>query len=96
MTAPIAHATALAANGSWRGPRLSSAVPTLAAVAPTKIAANPAAGTCRCNADEHKTSPYLLERELQLEGFSVLEKKVLGDERPPGLRSFVIYTTRPQ
>jgi SAM-dependent methyltransferase len=48
------------------------------------------------NADEHKTSPYLLERELQLNGFTVLDKKVLGDDRPPELRSFVIYTTKPE
>jgi SAM-dependent methyltransferase len=46
------------------------------------------------NADEHKTSPYLLERELELNGFTVVDRTVLGD-RPPHLQSFVIYTARP-
>jgi SAM-dependent methyltransferase len=46
------------------------------------------------DADEHKTSPYLLERELAIGGFSVLDRKVLGN-RKPALRSFVVYTCRP-
>jgi len=40
--------------------------------------------------EEHKTSPYLLERELELNGFTVAEKIVIG-EREPALQSFVIY-----
>lgn len=44
--------------------------------------------------DEHKTSPYLLERELVLNGFSVTATKVIGD-REPALCSFVIYQCRP-
>ncbi|MEY9892545.1 SAM-dependent methyltransferase [Catenulispora sp. MAP5-51] len=46
------------------------------------------------NHDEHKTSPYLLERELELNGFSVAERAVIGD-RPVELSSFVLYTCRP-
>lgn len=42
---------------------------------------------------EHKTSPYLLERELELSGFEVTEKKVIG-EREPELLSFVVYVCR--
>lgn len=42
---------------------------------------------------EHKTSPYLLERELELNGFEVTEKKVIG-EREPELLSFVVYVCR--
>jgi SAM-dependent methyltransferase len=44
--------------------------------------------------DEHKTSPYLLERELVLNGFTVAQTKVIGD-REPALRSFVIYLCQP-
>ncbi len=44
--------------------------------------------------DEHKTSPYLLERELVLNGFQVVDKRVIGD-REPSLRSFVVYVVRP-
>jgi cyclopropane fatty-acyl-phospholipid synthase-like methyltransferase len=43
--------------------------------------------------EEHKTSPYLLERELVLNGFSVTERIVIGD-REPALQSFVIYACR--
>jgi SAM-dependent methyltransferase len=45
-------------------------------------------------ADEHKTSPYLLERELELNGFTVTDKKAIG-ERARELQSFVVYTARP-
>jgi SAM-dependent methyltransferase len=45
-------------------------------------------------ADEHKTSPRLLERELSLNGFDIAAKTVIG-ERDPALLSFVIYTCRP-
>lgn len=41
-------------------------------------------------ADEHKTSPMLLETELRAEGFTIVSKRVLG-ERPQELQSFVIY-----
>jgi cyclopropane fatty-acyl-phospholipid synthase-like methyltransferase len=40
--------------------------------------------------EEHKTSPYLLERELELNGFTVTQQIVIGD-REPALQSFVIY-----
>jgi len=43
--------------------------------------------------EEHKTSPYLLERELELNGFSIAERIVIGD-RKPALQSFVIYICR--
>jgi SAM-dependent methyltransferase len=43
--------------------------------------------------EEHKTSPYLLERELELNGFNVVDKIVIGD-REPALQSFVIYVCR--
>jgi SAM-dependent methyltransferase len=42
---------------------------------------------------EHKTSPYLLERELALQGFQVVDRTVVGD-REPELCSFVIYACR--
>ncbi|RJL27204.1 class I SAM-dependent methyltransferase [Bailinhaonella thermotolerans] len=45
------------------------------------------------NAEEHKTSPLLLERELALNGFAVHDKTVIGD-RDPALQSFVVYTCR--
>jgi SAM-dependent methyltransferase len=45
-------------------------------------------------ADEHKTSPRLLERELTLNGFDIAGKSVIG-ERDAALLSFVIYTCRP-
>ncbi|MGH3186189.1 MAG: class I SAM-dependent methyltransferase [Streptosporangiaceae bacterium] len=45
-------------------------------------------------AGEHKTSPYLLERELQLNDFEITDRKTIGD-REPALLSFVIYTVRP-
>jgi SAM-dependent methyltransferase len=44
--------------------------------------------------EEHKTSPYLLERELALNGFDIRDKQVFGD-REPALQSFVIYTCSP-
>jgi SAM-dependent methyltransferase len=40
--------------------------------------------------EEHKTSPYLLERELELNGFNIAERIVIGD-REPALQSFFIY-----
>jgi SAM-dependent methyltransferase len=40
---------------------------------------------------EQKTSPYLLERELNLNGFSVIERVAIGN-REPELQSFIIYT----
>jgi cyclopropane fatty-acyl-phospholipid synthase-like methyltransferase len=43
--------------------------------------------------EEHKTSPYLLERELELNGFSIAERIVIGD-REPAFQSFVIYVCR--
>jgi SAM-dependent methyltransferase len=43
--------------------------------------------------EEHKTSPYLLERELELNGFSVTEQIVIGN-REPALQSFVFYVCR--
>lgn len=45
-------------------------------------------------ADEHKTSPFLLEREFTLNGFEVVDTKVVGD-RPAELCSFVVYACRP-
>jgi SAM-dependent methyltransferase len=45
--------------------------------------------------DEHKTSPYLLERELVLNGFTVTRTEVIGD-REPTLRSFVVYLAQPR
>jgi hypothetical protein len=54
--APTAQPTALAPNGSWRGPRLSSTVPRPALVAPAKIAARPSAGACALSADENSTA----------------------------------------
>jgi SAM-dependent methyltransferase len=45
-------------------------------------------------AGEHKTSRFLLERELELSGFSITKGVTLGN-RPPALQSFVIYTCRP-
>jgi SAM-dependent methyltransferase len=44
-------------------------------------------------AGEHKTSPYLLERELALRGFEIAGKTLIGD-REPQLRSFAIYSCR--
>ncbi len=43
---------------------------------------------------ESKTSPYLLERELELNGFAIEDKHTIGD-REPALRSFVVYVARP-
>jgi cyclopropane fatty-acyl-phospholipid synthase-like methyltransferase len=43
--------------------------------------------------EEHKTSPYLLERELELNGFRIADRIVIGD-REPALQSFVIYLCR--
>jgi SAM-dependent methyltransferase len=43
---------------------------------------------------EHKTSPKLLERELQLAGFDVAREHAIGD-RPRELQSFVVYTCHP-
>jgi SAM-dependent methyltransferase len=45
--------------------------------------------------EEHKTSPYLLERELTLNGFTILERAAIGD-RPPTLQSFILYICRGQ
>jgi cyclopropane fatty-acyl-phospholipid synthase-like methyltransferase len=42
---------------------------------------------------EHKTSPYLLERELNLNHFEVIERAAMSDG-PPELESCVIYTCR--
>ncbi len=42
---------------------------------------------------EHKTSPYLLRRELELNGFAIVDDKLIGNRRP-ALRSFSIYTCR--
>lgn len=44
-------------------------------------------------AAEHKTSPFLLEKELELNGFTIMERVALG-KRPPALQSFVVYTCR--
>lgn len=44
-------------------------------------------------AGEHKTSAFLLERELTLAGFSVIGKAVIGD-RDPALQSFTVYACR--
>jgi SAM-dependent methyltransferase len=44
--------------------------------------------------DEHKTSPYLLERELELNGFRVTQTEVIG-QREPQLCSFVVYLSQP-
>lgn len=44
-------------------------------------------------ADEHKTSAYLLERELKLAGLSIQEKMTIGD-REPELQSFVVFTCK--
>ena len=56
MTAPIAQPTALAAKGSWRGPRLSRTVPKLADVAPTKMAPSPTGAARTRNVDEKSTA----------------------------------------
>jgi SAM-dependent methyltransferase len=45
-------------------------------------------------ADEHKTSPYLLERELALGNFAVLSRSPMVP-RQPELQSVVLYTSRP-
>lgn len=45
-------------------------------------------------AGEHKTSPYLLERELELNGFTIIQKTAVGERESP-LRSFVIYCCQP-
>jgi SAM-dependent methyltransferase len=48
-------------------------------------------------AEEHKTSPYLLQRELELNRFTILERHAVGGaDRPVSLQSFVIYTCRPE
>lgn len=44
--------------------------------------------------EEHKTSPSLLERELQLQGFDVVVRTNIGD-REPALLSFLVYTCQP-
>ena len=46
-------------------------------------------------ADEHKTSPLLLETELRNSGFEILSRKAIGD-RPPELQSFVVYEAAPE
>lgn len=40
--------------------------------------------------EEHKLSPLIVERELEVNGFRLLSKHVIGD-RPPELQSFFIY-----
>jgi SAM-dependent methyltransferase len=45
-------------------------------------------------AGEHKVSPFLLERELTLNGFAVTDREAIGN-RKPALQSFVVYTCRP-
>lgn len=45
-------------------------------------------------AGEHKTSPYLLERELILSGFAIMDTIAIGN-REPSLQSFYVYTCRP-
>jgi SAM-dependent methyltransferase len=48
-------------------------------------------------AEEHKTSPFLLQRELELNRFTILERHAVGGaDRPASLQSFVIYTCRPE
>jgi SAM-dependent methyltransferase len=44
--------------------------------------------------EEHKTSPYLLRRELELKNFQIIDSREMGD-REPRLRSFVVYVCRP-
>jgi cyclopropane fatty-acyl-phospholipid synthase-like methyltransferase len=44
-------------------------------------------------AEEHKTSPYLLERELELNRFSIGER--MAGPVPPELQSVVLYTCWP-
>jgi len=44
--------------------------------------------------EEHKLSPLIVERELELNGFRRIGKHVIGD-RPPGLQSFFIYEFSP-
>jgi cyclopropane fatty-acyl-phospholipid synthase-like methyltransferase len=44
--------------------------------------------------EEHKTSPYLLERELALNGFTLVSRDVIG-ARPAKLQSFVVYAGSP-
>lgn len=41
-------------------------------------------------AGEHKLSPIIVERDLELNGYTQLAKYVIG-EGPPQLRSFVVY-----
>lgn len=41
-------------------------------------------------ADEHKTSPLVLETELKDAGFAILSRRHIG-ERKPALQSFVVY-----
>jgi cyclopropane fatty-acyl-phospholipid synthase-like methyltransferase len=46
--------------------------------------------------EEHKLSPLIVERELQLNGFRLLSKHVIGEgERPKALQSFFIYAYAP-
>lgn len=44
---------------------------------------------------EHKTSPFLLERELSLAGFEILEQKAIGPAREAG-QSCIVYCGRPR
>jgi SAM-dependent methyltransferase len=44
-------------------------------------------------AGEHKTSAYLLERELTLHDFRIVERKIIGN-REPALQSFTLYSCR--
>jgi SAM-dependent methyltransferase len=45
-------------------------------------------------AGEHKTSPFLLERELTLAGFAIVDRKAIGPQRDAG-QSCVVYVCRP-
>ena len=46
--------------------------------------------------DEHKQSPCILERELELHGFQVRSKHCVGAGEPPELQSFFIYECTPK
>ncbi|MFZ5638815.1 MAG: class I SAM-dependent methyltransferase [Pseudomonadota bacterium] len=45
-------------------------------------------------ASEHKTSSYLLQRELSLSGYRIVESRLIGD-RDPSLMSFEVFCCRP-
>lgn len=44
--------------------------------------------------DEHKISPLIFEHEVELAGFHLVDKNIIGD-RPAGLQSFFIYEYTP-